>query len=249
MLFYSLASVGIADARNDREVCADVAAKLTLNPVVPTLVTLFVAVSACTSPNTGATERVVSATARSASDATPGRLVATSTVQAPTVTVTVTPTPPAPPAAPSDDVVKTTPTKPTRKPVPEPKKAVQLAADSVFTTPSENIACGPINSSGLFCSIGRKVWKFPQDLLKPSDCPKPQAVALTSRVHAWCVDAGFSKQKIVPYGTVVQVNDFRCAVERRGVMCAGSKTQDRFSISESKLTFWPRPKQVSKPTS
>lgn len=243
-----MASVVMAVAGNDREVYADVAAKLTLNPVAPTLVILLVAVSACTSPNTGATERVVSATARSASDATPGQLVPTTSSQVPTVTVTITPTPSTPPAEPSD-VVKTTPLKPTRKPVPEPKKAVQLAADSVFTTPSENIACGPINNSGLFCAIGRKAWKFPQDLLKPSDCPKPQAVALTSRVHAWCVDTGFSKQKIVPYGTVVQVNNFRCVVERRGVMCAGSKIQDRFSISESKLTFWPRPQQAPKPTS
>lgn len=235
---------GVGD---NRKVLAKVSAKRTLKLAAPTIVAFLLGVTACTSPNVAASDRIVSATARAAADSTPSPTLTTS-VRTPTVTVTVVPTSSRPSTA-SAGVVKSAGAKPSRKPIPPPKRAVQLAGDTVFTTPSENIACGRIHNSGMFCAIGRKAWKFPADLQKPSDCTKPQAVALTSRVHAWCLDTGFSKQKIVPYGTVVEVNGFRCVVERRGVMCAGNKTRDRFSISESKLTYWPRTRQTPKPTS
>ena len=151
---------------------------------------------------------------------------------------------PAPRAAPTPagTTATTAPTAPPARPdiAPEPTVRVSVErAGAHVSSPTKNIGCY-VGQESVLCAIGEYDWRLPP---RPADCPPSEAdwsAAVGIRtggrvvVGTCATDTVLGAERVLAYGTAVQVGAFRCTSLRAGMTCVHRPTGRGFLLSRAR---------------
>lgn len=140
---------------------------------------------------------------------------------------------PAPRPAPSSPAPVSSPAPTSASPSATPSIAVETT-DAHFSTPTKNIGCY-VGREGASCQISQYTWELPP---RPASCDADWGAGLGIDGRDGSVEVGYcgtdtvmGAERVLAYGTGVEVAPFRCVSETAGLTCVHLPTGKGFFLS------------------
>lgn len=136
--------------------------------------------------------------------------------------------------------VPTTTASPDPTPSPTPTFSITVEENAHFSTPTKNIGCY-VGDTAVSCEIFRHDWPLQA---RPADCDAdwgPGFSLYDGKVEiGHCgTDTVLSAERILAYGTGVEVGPFRCTSSKEGVTCVEKATGKGFFLSRASYRILP----------
>ena len=126
----------------------------------------------------------------------------------------------------------------TPSPTPTPKPTPSIAVEQEFahfSSPTKNIGCYVLPGAAS-CGISSYTWTLPP---RPADCDADWGPGVSvgddgeTGVGFCASDTVIGAERILAYGTGVQVGEMRCVSERSGMTCTDLGSRHGFTLSRT----------------